>query len=190
MLENGALYEKNIFDDASVINVIQLVANGASVSGTIDVSINLVQGCVINGNNAVDTASGIGFGLLDFGDVPAIFTEQDAVVNGGSATGIEVLCSNGVTPTFTLGTGLYDGSVAAGSYAMSNGSEYIEYKLFTDSDRNTQIVQNGTVALTEFTTATAQTIELLRKLTVRAALRIVLRYNQCDIKLVNRDAGC
>ncbi|HCH5139597.1 TPA: spore coat protein U domain-containing protein [Vibrio parahaemolyticus] len=137
-------------------------ANGASVSGTIDVSINL-EGCVINGNNAVDTASGIGFGLLDFGDVPAIFTEQDAVVNGGSATGIEVLCSNGVTPTFTLGTGLYDGSVAAGSYAMSNGSEYIEYKLFTDSDRNTQIVQNGTVALTEFTTATAQTIELFAK---------------------------
>ncbi|ASZ50385.1 Csu type fimbrial protein [Vibrio parahaemolyticus] len=138
-------------------------ANSASVSGTIDVSINLVQGCVINGNNAVDTASGIGFGLLDFGDVPAIFTEQDAVVNGGSATGIEVLCSNGVTPTFTLGTGLYDGSVAAGSYAMSNGSEYIEYKLFTDSDRNTQIVQNGTVALNEFTTATAQTIELFAK---------------------------
>lgn len=134
-------------------------ANSASVSGTIDVSINLVQGCVINGNNAVDTASGIGFGSLDFGDVPAIFTEQDAVVNGGSATGIEVLCSNGVT----LGTGLYDGSVAAGSYAMSNGSEYIEYKLFTDSDRNTQIVQNGTVALTEFTTATAQTIELFAK---------------------------
>ncbi|HHF3255847.1 TPA: hypothetical protein ACPJ2K_003082 [Vibrio alginolyticus] len=29
-------------------------ASGASVSGTIDVSINLVQGCVINGNNAVD----------------------------------------------------------------------------------------------------------------------------------------
>ncbi|MCA2493183.1 spore coat protein U domain-containing protein, partial [Vibrio sp. 2175-1] len=50
-----------------------------------------------------------------------------------------------------------------GSYAMSNGSEYIEYKLFTDSDRNTQIVQNGTVALNEFTTATAQTIELFAK---------------------------
>lgn len=39
-------------------------ANSASVSGTIDVSINLVQGCVINGNNAVDTASGIGLVYL------------------------------------------------------------------------------------------------------------------------------
>ncbi|MCZ4335772.1 hypothetical protein O4H51_23425, partial [Aeromonas hydrophila] len=79
-----------------------------------------VQGCVINGNNAVDAASGVGFGSLAFGDVPAIFSEQDGVVNGGSATGIEVLCSNGVTPTFTLGTGLYDASATVGTYAMSN----------------------------------------------------------------------
>ncbi|EOX4845713.1 spore coat U domain-containing protein [Vibrio alginolyticus] len=138
-------------------------ANGASVSGTIDVSINLVQGCVINGNNAVDAASGVGFGSLAFGDVPAIFSEQDGVVNGGSATGIEVLCSNGVTPAFTLGTGLYDASATVGTYAMSNGAQFIDYTLFTDSDRSTQIIQGGTVALSEFTSATSQTIELFAK---------------------------
>ncbi|MCV6039075.1 spore coat U domain-containing protein, partial [Escherichia coli] len=79
------------------------------------------------------------------------FSEQDGVVNGGSATGIEVLCSNGVTPTFTLGTGLYDASATVGTYAMSNGAQFIDYTLFTDSDRSTQIIQGGTVALSEFT---------------------------------------
>lgn len=146
-------------------------ANGASVSGTIDVSINLVQGCVINGNNAVDTASGIGFGLLDFGDVPAIFTEQDAVVNGGSATGIEVLCSNGVTPTFTLGTGLYDGSVAAGSYAMSNGSSISNISCLPIQTEIPKSCKMERWRLLSLRPQRLRPLSFLRKLTVRAALR-------------------
>ncbi|MGP1391920.1 Csu type fimbrial protein [Vibrio diabolicus] len=143
-----------------LFTVLSLQTRAETISGTIDVSINLVEGCVINGNNAVNGSSNIGFGSLNFGDVPAIFTEQDAVLTGEGGTGIEILCSNGVTPTFSLVSGANDPSSTTGNHAMTNGSEFVDYTLFTDSDRSTQFTSSNPIALSTFNGVDSETINL------------------------------
>lgn len=101
------------------------------------------------------------FGSLTFGTESALFNQVDAQVAG--AGGITVLCSNGVTPTFTLLNGVNDGEVASGTHAMelSTGGEFIGYTLYTDEALSTPLTLNGDIALSEFTgSAETQSIEL------------------------------
>ena len=56
----------------------------ADITGTIDATITLTSGCVINSGNEMDGASGVSFGSLDFGTQPTLFTSADSQVTGGA----------------------------------------------------------------------------------------------------------
>jgi|SRR5690606_25003441 spore coat protein U-like protein len=106
----------------------------ADITGTIDATITLTSGCVINSGNEMDGASGVSFGSLDFGTQPTLFTSADSQVTGG-ATGIEVQCTAGVAPRLVFQSGLNDGEGSgAGNRAMHDGSgNYVTYNLFLDA---------------------------------------------------------
>lgn len=125
-------------------------AHAQSISGTIDSSITLVSACSIDGNAS---STGVDFGSLEFGTRSALFGEADAQVADGS--GISVLCSPGVTATFTLLNGSHDGEVSGeGSiHAMQHETQpaaYIGYTLYTDDARTTELPPTGTIELAEF----------------------------------------
>lgn len=118
----------------------------AQVSGTIDASITLEAACSVDG----EEGSGVDFGSLAFGSHSALFGQADAQVAG--AGGITVLCSPGVTPTFTLLSGLHDGEVAPAIHAMedTDATSYVGYTLYTDETRTDVLDINGTIVLDAF----------------------------------------
>lgn len=123
------------------------LAHGQQISGTIDSSIILEAACSVE----EQTGSGVDFGTLSFGTHSALFTEADAQVAG--AGGISVLCSQGVTATFTLLSGLHDGEAGSAVHAMQHTSDddaYVGYTLFTDSARTELLALNGEIELDEF----------------------------------------
>ncbi|UXI02015.1 spore coat U domain-containing protein [Photobacterium sp. TY1-4] len=135
----------------------------ATASGTINVSITLETGCVVNSQHMLNGDTGGNFGTLGFGSVPTVFTQQDVAVNGGGANGISVVCSSGTTPQFSITSGANDGSVDGGSpgnHAMKNGANVINYAIFTDAARTNQLENGVAVNLAPFTDNTPQTIEL------------------------------
>ncbi|MCH8493134.1 MAG: spore coat U domain-containing protein [Idiomarina sp.] len=131
----------------------------ADVSGTIDATLTLSDGCVVNGDLG---SSDVSFGGIDFGAQSAIFDEVEGqVLGGGGSNGIEILCSPGVNATFVIQSGLHDGEGATGQHAMKHAAEndYIGYTLFSDAARTTSVELNTPLVLPEFT-GTAQTLEL------------------------------
>ncbi|MFG6667116.1 spore coat U domain-containing protein [Halomonas sp. HNIBRBA4712] len=136
------------------------LAQAQAISGVIDSSITLVDGCVINGSEASGGDTGVDFGDIDFGTAPAVFDAEDSTVAGGGANGVEVLCSPGVEPTFALTSGLNDGAASEGLHAMANGAgDFVGYSLYRDAARTDLIGLGETVALTTFD-GTPQVIEL------------------------------
>lgn len=131
----------------------------ADVSGTIDATLTLSDGCVINGDPG---SSDVSFGSIGFGAQPAIFDQVEGQVLGsGGSNGIEILCSPGVNATFVIQSGLHDGQGASGQHAMKHTAEndYIGYTLFSDAARTTSVQLNTPLALPEFT-GNAQVLEL------------------------------
>lgn len=122
-------------------------AHAQSISGTIDSSITLVSACSIGGNAS---PTGVDFGSLEFGTHSALFDQVDAQVAGGS--GISVLCSPGVTATFTLQGGSNDGKASPGIHAMSNSEDayYVGYSLYSDASYSDPIELAGTVTVGPF----------------------------------------
>jgi spore coat protein U-like protein len=131
------------------------LANAQTVSGTIDASITLETACSIDG----EEGAAVDFGELAFGTHSALFDQADAQVAG--AGGITVLCSPGVTPTFTLLNGAHDGDAAPATHAMQDTAEaaFVGYTLYTDTARTDELALNGTIVLDEFTSG-PQSIEL------------------------------
>ncbi|WP_434986130.1 Csu type fimbrial protein [Vreelandella zhaodongensis] len=131
------------------------LANAQTVSGTIDASITLEDACSIDG----EEGAAVDFGELAFGTHSALFDQADAQVAG--AGGITVLCSPGVTPTFTLLSGAHDGDAAPAIHAMQETTEsaFVGYTLYTDTARTETLALNGTIELDEFTNG-SQSIDL------------------------------
>lgn len=129
-----------------------------TVTGTIDSTITLEAACEVNGDNS---AAGVDFGSIDFGNHSTLFTEADAQVLSSSSA-IEVLCSPGVSPTFTINSGANDSnSGGSANHAMSNGSLYVPYSLYTDSGRNDELALSTAFPLPGTADGTtAQTLEL------------------------------
>ncbi|MGS2743104.1 Csu type fimbrial protein [Halomonas sp. LS-001] len=122
----------------------------AQVSGTIDASITLEAACAVDGAEG----SAVDFGNLAFGTHSALFDEADAQVAG--AGGISVLCSPGVTPTFTLLNGANDGDAAAATHAMeevNSGGSFVGYTLYSNAGRTDALALNDTIVLDEFASA-------------------------------------
>lgn len=126
-----------------------------TVTGTIDSTITLEAACEVNGDNS---ATGVDFGSIDFDNHSTLFTEADVQL----LSAIEVLCSPGVSPTFTINSGANDSnSGGSANHAMSNGSLYVPYSLYTDSGRNDELALSTAFPLPGTADGTtAQTLEL------------------------------
>ncbi|MGO2009697.1 Csu type fimbrial protein [Vreelandella alkaliphila] len=128
-----------------------------TVSGTIDASITLEAACSVDGAEG----AAVDFGNLAFGTHSALFDEADAQVAGTG--GISVLCSPGVTPTFTLLSGLHDNQASPAVHAMQDtaATAFVGYTLYTDVARTTELALNGEIVLSEFTSGSgSQSIDL------------------------------
>lgn len=122
----------------------------ADISGTIEATITLASGCVINGTNTADGLSATDFGTLDFGTHTTLFDTADAQVTGG-VSGVEVQCTAGVAPRLVFQGGLHDGQgVGAGNRALGNGSGgYVTYNLFLDAGYATPLAIGDDVVLAD-----------------------------------------
>lgn len=133
----------------------------ADITGTIDATITLTAGCIINGQNYDDGATAANSGVLDFGSHNTLFTQADAqVLSGGGA--FTVQCSNGVAPTITLTTGQNDGSgTGTGTRAMAHTTapgQFVTYDLFSDAGRTATLLIGSSIPLLD--TGVVQTVNL------------------------------
>lgn len=133
----------------------------ADITGTIDATISLEAGCIINGQNLDDGAGGADFGTIDFGTHNTLFTDADAeVLNGGSALSIQ--CSPGIAPTLSFEAGENDGEGAgSGLRAMAHASapaQFVTYNLYSDAGRTSVIPIGGDILLAS--TGAVQTVNI------------------------------
>lgn len=111
-----------------------------TLTGTLQSQIQLTAGCVIAGSSG--NASGVNFGLLDFGTKPSTFTGiVTATASGGESVSgpTQIVCSPDVLGiSIQVGAGSFPGqggSIGVGSRAMRNGSTaaYIPYEVYRDA---------------------------------------------------------
>ncbi|MDZ4368726.1 MAG: spore coat U domain-containing protein, partial [Afipia sp.] len=133
----------------------------ADITGSVDATITLEAGCIVNGQNYSDGASGADFGNLDFGTQNTLFTQADGeVLSGGSA--ITIQCSPGITPVLSFDAGENDGDGAgSGLRAMEHSStpgQFVTYNLYSDAGRTTIIPIGGDLTLSS--SGAAQTVNV------------------------------
>ncbi|MFD0847941.1 Csu type fimbrial protein [Sphingosinicella xenopeptidilytica] len=125
-------------------------ASYADITGSIDATITLTTGCVVNAQSADDGSASVDFGEIDFGSHNTLFTQADGEVTGTGA-GIAVQCSPGVSPVLVFNAGQNDGSGSGGgNRAMEHtvtAGQYVTYSLFSDAGRSTVIPIGGNIAL-------------------------------------------
>jgi spore coat protein U-like protein len=113
----------------------------AQLSGTLGVQLELSQSCNLVGS--ANTA-GVNLGTLDFGTAPSTFTGQltaQAEDGEGTPGPSELVCSpdiDGITVVIDGGLNAGEGAaLGTGSRALSNGTDYIPYEVFSDSGHTT-----------------------------------------------------
>jgi spore coat protein U-like protein len=116
----------------------------ADITGTIDATITLESGCIINGDNTLDNDASADFGQINFGTETTIFSEVSGQVSGTGA-GITIQCTAGVTPNLVFQTGQHDASATGlGNKAMQHETtttQYVSYNLLLDDDST--VINNG-----------------------------------------------
>ena len=121
----------------------------ADITGTVDATITLQAGCIINGQNHSDGSVSADFGTLAFGTHNTLFTQANAQIMSGGA--LRVQCSPGITPVLSFDAGENDGEGAGGGLrAMENGSaagQYVTYNLYSDAGRTLVIPIGGDITL-------------------------------------------
>jgi spore coat protein U-like protein len=133
----------------------------ADITGTIDATITLEAGCIINGQNLDDGATGADFGTVDFGTQNTLFTSADGqLLNGGGALTIQ--CSPGISPTLSFDAGQNDGEGAgSGIRAMAHTGtpgQFVTYNLYSDAGRTVSIPIGGDISLAS--TGAVQTVNI------------------------------
>lgn len=100
----------------------------ANVSGTMDVTLELQNGCIVSGSN--DPLSAVNFGTMDFGVAPTIFSSNLEAQSMISGSAVQLQCSAGADLNIEVG----DGQNATGSVRrMSSGGNYVEYRLYSQA---------------------------------------------------------
>jgi spore coat protein U-like protein len=124
-------------------------ALAGSSNGTIAVSLIVSDACAVNGGTITSGALGQ-IGAIAFAAQPGIFGNVDAsmVATGGGA-GLSILCSPGLTPTLTIGSGANDSNNLR---HLASGSDQVAYRLYSDSGRNNEIAIGGQLSLGTATT--------------------------------------
>jgi spore coat protein U-like protein len=144
-----------ILEAGILATVLQTSADAQTVTGTVDATITLSAACEVNGSTAT---SGVNFGTLDFGSVSTFFSSADAQVDGNGSGSISVQCSPGSGATLTINSGLHDAAVSGGSRALTDGSQYIPYDIYSDAGFNTVLNNNSTLSITA--DGTVQTVPI------------------------------
>lgn len=123
-------------------------AKAASSTGTIGVSLNVNASCMVNG---AAMAANLGqIGSIAFADQSGIFGDTSAsLIATGGGNAISVLCSPGLTPSLTIGTGAHDGG---GLHHIASGSNELPYHLYSDSGASNEITINQQISLGTATT--------------------------------------
>lgn len=144
----------------------------ADITGTVDATITLEAGCIINGTNYSDGAASADFGTLDFGVQNTLFTQANGQVLSGGGGAFTVQCSPGITPILSFDAGDNDGSGSgAGLRAMENAStpgKFVTYNLYSDAGRTTIIPIGGDIVLSS--SGTVQTVNVYGRAFGEAAL--------------------
>ncbi|MBN2971165.1 spore coat protein U domain-containing protein [Roseomonas aeriglobus] len=109
-------------------------AAAGNTTGTIGVTLNVTNACVVNGATALQANAGQ-MGTIAFPDQPGIFGNVDGELVG-SLGQLQVQCSPGVTPSLTIGSGANDTS---GRRHMIANGRTVAYRLFSDAQRTSEI---------------------------------------------------
>lgn len=118
-----------------------------STAGTIGVALTVTNACVVNGAQQVQSNAG-SMGDIGFPDQPGIFGDVDGQLLG-TLGALQVLCSPGVTPALTIGPGAND---QAGRRRMASNGDMLEYRLFSDPQRSSELAIGNRIALGAATT--------------------------------------
>lgn len=122
-------------------------ARAVTTTGTINATLTLTNGCLINGDPATSSAN---FGTLDFGTHPATFNSLNATLTGATGDGIRVRCTDGATYSVQI-TGsnnapvnVYGAETASPRFLVlgSDASQGIAYTLYNDAAFTTPIANN------------------------------------------------
>ncbi len=133
----------------------------ADVTGTVNATITLTTGCIINAQSVNNGAATVNFGTIDFNSHTSLFVQADSEIAGG-ASGIAVQCSPGIAPSLIFGAGAHDGQgTGSGNRAMAHATasgQYVRYALYSDSGRNTLLAIGQGVTLAS--DGSAQTVHI------------------------------
>jgi spore coat protein U-like protein len=100
----------------------------ANVSGTMDVTLELQNGCIVSGSS--DPISAVNFGTMDFGVAPTIFSTDLEAQSMISGSAVQLQCSAGADLNIDIDDGQY---AAGGVRRMNSGSNYVEYRLYSQA---------------------------------------------------------
>ncbi|MFT4463548.1 MAG: spore coat U domain-containing protein [Sodalis sp. (in: enterobacteria)] len=126
-------------------------ARAAEAAGTINATLTLTNGCLINDDPATTNAN---FGNLDFGTHAATFDTLEATMSGAIGDGIRVRCSDGAASYIVQITGSSNpapsntpyGTVTANAHNMTlttDPTQAVAYTLYNDAGF-TSAIANGT----------------------------------------------
>lgn len=133
-------------------------ASAQTVTGTIDATITLTAACEVNGATGT---TGVDFGALDFGSNTTLFSEATSQVNGNGSGAVSVQCTPGNDATLTFGAGQHDGSATGGTRAMSDGTQFVPYDIYSDAGYATALTSGETMSITA--DGTVQTVQVYGK---------------------------
>lgn len=140
-----------LFAAAGLTVTFPLLTQAATTSGTINATLTLTTGCLVNGQSAT---AGVNFGTLNFGSSAATFETLNATLVGAAGNGFFVRCTTGqdynvvVTSSNAAPATIYGTASASPRYLLlgSNNAQGIAYTLYSDASFTTAIANNTPIA--------------------------------------------
>lgn len=149
---------------ATVAAFLAAPALAQTSTGTIGVTLNVTNACVINGAATVQSNAGQ-MGTIAFPDQPGIFGNVDGELVGSMGQ-LQVQCSPGVAPALTIGAGANE---AGGRRYMASSGRTVAYRLFSDAQRSTEIGIGQQISLGT-ATSTAMRVPIYARVTSGGAV--------------------
>lgn len=151
-----------IFAIAASANLLAVPAMAVTTTGTVSVTLNLTNGCLVNGS---PSQTGVNFGTLSFGSSPATFDSLTASFSGGGSGGntFNVQCTSGVTYSVALTnsvnpkpTTVYGTEGTPGRYLISPPAttQGIAYSVYDNSNMTTALTNGATLTAVSTTGTT------------------------------------
>jgi len=136
---------------AGLTSALPAVTFAATTTGTINATLTLTTGCLVNGQSAT---TGVNFGTLNFGSSAATFDTLNATLVGASGNGIYVRCTTGQTYNVQVTSSNEAPATVFGTVSGqprylilgSNNTQGIAYTLYSDAAFTTAIANNTNIA--------------------------------------------